>query len=34
MATFFRRTSWDKYKLTGDLTIKGITKPITLDVIK
>jgi Uncharacterized conserved protein len=22
----------DEYKLTGDLTIKGITKPITLDV--
>jgi len=24
----------DKYKLTGDLTIKGATKPITLDVVK
>ncbi len=24
----------DKYKLTGDLTIKGTTKPITLDVLK
>jgi polyisoprenoid-binding protein YceI len=24
----------DKYKLTGDLTIKGTTKPITLDVVK
>ena len=24
----------DKYKLTGDLTIKGVTKPITLDVVK
>src|SRR5205823_9055436 len=33
----FRSTSiepagQDRYKLTGDLTIKGITKPITLDV--
>ena len=24
----------DKYKLTGDLTIKGVTKPVTLDVVK
>ena len=24
----------DKYKLTGDLTIKGTTKPITLDVVR
>ena len=24
----------DKYKLTGDLTIKGVTKPIILDVVK
>ncbi|TMC52829.1 MAG: YceI family protein [Chloroflexi bacterium] len=24
----------DKYKLTGDLTIKGVTKPITLNVVK
>ena len=24
----------DKYKLTGDLTIKDVTKPITLDVIR
>jgi polyisoprenoid-binding protein YceI len=24
----------DKYKLTGDLTIKGVTKPITLDVLR
>jgi polyisoprenoid-binding protein YceI len=24
----------DKYRLTGDLTIKGITKPVTLDVVK
>ena len=24
----------DRYKLTGDLTIKGVTKPITLDVVR
>jgi polyisoprenoid-binding protein YceI len=24
----------DKYKLTGDLTIKGTTKPVTLDVLR
>jgi polyisoprenoid-binding protein YceI len=24
----------DRYKLTGDLTIKGITRPVTLDVVK
>src|SRR4030081_1609684 len=24
----------DRYKLTGDLTIKGVTKPVTLNVIK
>jgi polyisoprenoid-binding protein YceI len=24
----------DRYKLTGDLAIKGITKPVTLDVVK
>ena len=24
----------DKYKLTGDMTIKGTTKPVTLDVVK
>jgi polyisoprenoid-binding protein YceI len=23
----------DRYKLTGDLTIKGVTKPVTLDVV-
>ena len=23
----------NKYKVTGDLTIKGVTKPVTLDVI-
>jgi polyisoprenoid-binding protein YceI len=24
----------DRYKLTGDLTIKGTTRPVTLDVVK
>ena len=24
----------DRYQLTGDLTIKGVTKPVTLDVVK
>jgi polyisoprenoid-binding protein YceI len=24
----------DRYQLTGDLTIKGITRPVTLDVVK
>jgi polyisoprenoid-binding protein YceI len=24
----------DKYKLTGDLTIKGVTRPVTLNVVK
>ena len=24
----------DHYKLTGDLTIKGTTRPVTLDVIR
>ena len=24
----------DRYKLTGDLTIKGTTKPVTLNVVK
>ena len=32
----FRSTSvtpdGDKYKVTGDLTIRGVTKPVTLDV--
>ena len=27
-------TSEDRAKLTGDLTIKGVTRPITLDVVK
>ena len=28
----FRSTSFDGHTLTGDLTIKGITKPVTLEV--
>ena len=24
----------DRYRMTGDLTIKGVTKPVTLDVVK
>ena len=28
----FRSTGFDGDTLTGDLTIKGITKPVTLDV--
>ena len=28
----FRSTSFDGSTLTGDLTIKGVTKPVTLDV--
>jgi polyisoprenoid-binding protein YceI len=24
----------DRYRVTGDLTIKGATKPVTLDVVK
>jgi len=24
----------DRYKMSGDLTIKGVTKPVTLDVVK
>src|SRR2546421_11881729 len=24
----------DKYKMTGDLTITGVTKPVTLDVVR
>jgi polyisoprenoid-binding protein YceI len=29
----FKKVSGNNYKLTGDLTIKGITKPVTLDVV-
>lgn len=32
-STAFTKTGGDEqYKLTGDLTIKGVTKPVTLDV--
>ncbi|MBT1707147.1 YceI family protein [Fulvivirgaceae bacterium PWU5] len=30
-STGFKKVSDDQYALTGDLTMKGITKPITLD---
>ena len=30
-STSFKKTGDETYKLTGDLTIKGITKPVTLD---
>lgn len=29
----FNKTGKNKYKLTGDLTIRDVTKPITLDVV-
>ena len=32
VSTEFTRNSDDKYTLSGDLTIKDITKPVTLDV--
>jgi len=31
-STSFKKKSSDDYTLTGDLTIKGTTKPVTLDV--
>jgi polyisoprenoid-binding protein YceI len=31
-STSFTSTGDDEYKLVGDLTVKGITKPVTLDV--
>jgi polyisoprenoid-binding protein YceI len=31
-STSFKKVDDDDYKLTGDITIKGITKPVTLDV--
>lgn len=31
-STGLQKVGGNKYKMTGDLTIKGITKPITLDV--
>jgi polyisoprenoid-binding protein YceI len=32
-STSFRHIMGDKYVLTGDVTIKGITKPVRLDVL-
>jgi polyisoprenoid-binding protein YceI len=32
-STSFKKVEGDKYKLDGNLTIKDVTKPITLDVI-
>ena len=32
VSTSFTKTSGDEYQLTGDLTIKGVTKPGTLEV--
>ena len=32
-STSFKRTGDDEYKLTGDLTIRDVTKSITLDVV-
>ena len=32
-STHFKHIDGDKYKLTGGLTIKGITKEVTLDVL-
>ena len=32
-STSFKNKSGEDYELTGDLTIKGITKPVVLDVI-
>ena len=31
-STSFKKVAGNKYTLTGDLTIKGITKPVSLDV--
>jgi polyisoprenoid-binding protein YceI len=31
-STSFTKSGDDEYKLAGDLTVKGITKPVTLDV--
>ncbi|SHJ70856.1 Polyisoprenoid-binding protein YceI [Hymenobacter daecheongensis DSM 21074] len=32
VSTAFSKVSGDDYKLTGDLTIHGVTKPVTFDV--
>lgn len=31
-STSFRKVNGNKYKMTGNLTIKGTTKPVTMDV--
>jgi len=31
-STSFTKAGDDEYKLAGDLTVKGVTKPVTLDV--
>src|SRR5436309_8081942 len=33
-STKIEHVGGDRYKVTGDLTIKGITKPVTLNVVK
>jgi polyisoprenoid-binding protein YceI len=33
-STKIEHTGGDRYKVTGDLTIKGNTRPVTLDVVK
>ena len=33
-STHVEHTGGDRYKVTGDLTIKGVTKPVTLNVVK
>lgn len=32
-STSFKKVSGKNYKLTGDLTLHGVTKPVTLDVV-
>lgn len=32
-STSFRKVSGNKYKLTGNLTIRNVTKPVTFDVV-
>jgi polyisoprenoid-binding protein YceI len=32
-STQIKKAGKDKYKVTGDLTMKGVTKPVTLDVV-
>jgi polyisoprenoid-binding protein YceI len=32
-STSFKKVEGNKYTLAGDLTIKGVTKPVTLDVV-